>query len=99
MAYGTNFDVYLSTGSPVSRNEIEKVTLVRLGATTHGFDQNQRYMSLPVQIDISRPNALVVEAPANGTYAPPGYYMLFLISDDGAPSIAKYVRLFEAPSP
>ena len=52
VAYGTNFDVYLSTGSPVSRNEIEKVTLVRLGATTHGFDQNQRYMSLPVQIDI-----------------------------------------------
>ncbi|MCH8823628.1 MAG: DUF1929 domain-containing protein [Planctomycetes bacterium] len=25
--------------------------------------------------------------------APPGYYMLFLISDDGVPAVAKFVQL------
>ena len=38
-------------------------------------------------------STLTATAPPNGTYAPPGYYMLFVISDDGVPSIAKYVRL------
>lgn len=99
VAYGTSFSVVLSSASPVSRNEIAKVTLLRLGAGTHSFDMDQRYMSLPVQTDPARPNALIVEAPENGTFAPPGYYMLFLISVDDAPSIAKYVRLFEAPTP
>ncbi len=100
VAYGTSFNVALAIGSPVSRDEIAKVTLVRLSSVTHGFDMDQRYLSLPVQTDPGRPNGLVVEAPENGTFAPPGYYMLFLISDDGAPSErANYVRLYEALSP
>ena len=84
----------------MSRDDIEKVTLLRLASVTHGFDMDQRYLSLPFQTDPVRSNGLTVEAPENGTFAPPGYYMLFLISDDGAPSKrAKYVRLYEAPSP
>ncbi len=99
MPYVTSFSVALALGSPVSRDEIAKVTLVRLSSVTHGFDMDQRYLSLPVQIDPVRSNGLFVEAPENGTFAPPGFYMLFLISVDDAPSHAKYVRLCEAPAP
>ncbi|MEE9130905.1 MAG: galactose oxidase-like domain-containing protein [Phycisphaerales bacterium] len=52
-------------------------------------------MPLVFQVDSSQTNALIVEAPADGNIAPPGYYMLFLISDDGVPSVAEYVRLYD----
>ena len=96
--YGTSFSVILSGASEVPVEEIAKVTFLRLGSTTHGFDMDQRYLSLAVQLDASQENALIVEAPADANLAPPGYYMLFLISDDGVPSIAKYIRLYD-PSP
>ena len=90
--YGADFSVILSGASPVQVQAIDKVSFVRLGSTTHGFDMDQRYVRLDfVVIDTV---TLEVQAPANGNLAPPGYYMLFLISDDGVPSIAKYVRLF-----
>ncbi|MEE9130932.1 MAG: galactose oxidase-like domain-containing protein [Phycisphaerales bacterium] len=93
VSYGTNFSVMLSSGSPVPVEEIDKVSFLRLGSTTHSIDMDQRYVRLEFQVDTLQPNALIVEPPANASYAPPGYYMLFLISDDGVPSIAKYVRL------
>ena len=34
-----------------------------------------------------------MQAPPNGNVAPPGYYMLFLISSEGVPSVARFVRL------
>ena len=100
VAYGTSFSVVLSTGSPVPRNEIDKVALVRLGSVTHHIDMNQRYVPLEFSLTPGVLFSLTVEAPDNGTYAPPGYYMLFLISDDGAPSArAKYIRLYRGSSP
>lgn len=99
VAYDTSFSVILSGGSPVPREVIEKVSLVRLGSTTHGVDMDQRYVPLVFEIDDLSMNSLIVEAPADGSIAPLGYYMLFLISDTGAPSIAKYVQLYEPPSP
>ena len=91
--YGNLFKVILSSGSPVGAAQIGKVSFVRLGSTTHGFDMDQRYV--PLNFDVHDALGLEVKAPANGNLAPPGYYMLFLISDDGVPSIAKYVRLYE----
>ncbi len=91
--YGTDFSVILSGGSPVEATEIDKVSFVRLGSSTHGFDMDQRYASLVFEVvdDLT----LRVSSPADANLAPPGYYMLFLISDDGVPSIAKYVRLYD----
>ncbi len=70
---------------------IGKVSLVRLGAVTHRFDQNQRFVEL--QIVQQSGGGLRVAPPANGNIAPPGYYMLFLVSDAGVPSVASYVLL------
>jgi hypothetical protein len=35
---------------------------------------------------------LNIALPANGNEAPPGYYMLFLVNDEGVPSVAKWIR-------
>jgi hypothetical protein len=65
-------------------------TLVRLGSMTHSFDQNQRFVRLAFE---STSDGLTVTAPDNGSLAPPGYYMLFLVDVNGVPSVAKIVRL------
>ena len=40
---------------------------------------------------------LKVTAPPNGTEAPPGPYMLFVIGSNGVPSIAKMISSFDNP--
>ncbi len=72
---------------------------MRLACTRHWFDQNQRYAPLVFQVDqAAQAPTLIVEAPVNANLAPPGYYMLFPISDAGVPSVAKYVRLIPPPA-
>jgi hypothetical protein len=61
-----------------------------LGSTTHAFNMNQRYVPLAFS---AGSGSLSVTAPANATLAPPGYYMLFIIGTNGAPSVAAIVRL------
>ncbi len=76
--------------------DIRGACLIRPGAVTHGFDQNQRYVPLQIAGHAGSPKRLFLTAPANAFAAPPGYYLLFLTgSADGAdvPSIAKWVRL------
>jgi len=85
VGYGTNFQVTTPDAS-----NIAMVSLARLGAVTHSFNQDQRYLALGFQ-----PGAggLTVQAPANANLAPPGYYMLFVINGAGVPSVAAFVRL------
>lgn len=72
---------------------IANVNLLRLGSVTHEFDQNQRLV--PLAFEVSGATTLTVSTPIDGTVAPPGYYMLFIISDDGVPSMAEYAFLKE----
>jgi hypothetical protein len=85
LEYATDFIVV----TPDALN-IASVSLVRPGAATHGFDQDQRFVPLSFILD---GGDLRVQAPADGNLAPPGYYMLFVISQDGVPSVAEFVRL------
>jgi hypothetical protein len=85
LSYGALFAIM--TPSPGS---IAKVTLLRLGSVTHSFDQNQRFLSLDFT---SAPGELTVTAPASGNLAPPGDYLLFVVNDDGVPSLGRIVRL------
>ncbi len=92
--YGDTFSVALSQSSPVTAQQIGQVTLVRLASVTHSFDQNQRFVRLQFSVDDTF--QLSVTAPANSNLAPPGYYMLFVVSDaanGGVPSVARYVGL------
>jgi hypothetical protein len=86
LSYGKSFQVVSSDAA-----SIRKVSLVRLGATTHAFNENQRLQWLSVQ-QVS-PKALTILAPASANLAPPGYYMLFLLNANGVPSQGQIVRV------
>jgi hypothetical protein len=70
---------------------ISSVSLVRLMATTHHYDANQRLIWL--QIVTRSSNSLTVSAPINANTAPPGYYMIFILNGSGVPSVAKIIRI------
>jgi hypothetical protein len=83
--YGQGFTV----GTPNAAT-IAKVMLIRTGAVTHFFDQNTRYVPLTFT---QATGGLSETAPANGNQTPPGYYMLFLVDNNGVPSVAPLVQV------
>jgi chitodextrinase len=86
--YGANTFI----GTPEA-SSIKRVSLIRTGSVTHAFDENARALSLDFTQSVG---GIDVKMPANGNYAPPGYYMLFVVDDKGVPSVASFVR-FPAP--
>jgi hypothetical protein len=78
----------VSVATPDAAN-IAKVALIRTGAVTHFFDENERYLPLSFQRGT---NALTVTTPASAYLAPPGYYMLFIVNNAGVPSVAPFVH-------
>lgn len=74
---------------------VRGASLIRPGMTTHGFDQNQRYLPLtPTQA--SSPSRILIPPPATSGDAPPGDYLVFVTgSSDGAdvPSVATWVSV------
>jgi hypothetical protein len=70
---------------------LTKVALVALGSVTHAFNMTQRYVSLELQTRTD--SSLVVASPDNANLAPPGFYLLFVLNQDGVPSLGKIVRL------
>jgi hypothetical protein len=72
------------------------VNLLKLGSVTHQFDVSQLFVPLTaVWQDPWQGNMplLTVVAPTDPRTAPPGYYMLVVLSDEGEPSNTQYVRL------
>lgn len=71
--------------------EIAKVVLVRPGSITHHTDMDARYVELPI---ISQtPTEVSFLSPLDSKHAPRGFYMLFLVTTDGVPSVAVWVWL------
>ena len=86
MGYGADFVV-----STPDAGQINSVALLRPCAMTHHTDAGQRYIKVPI---VSRaPNSITVRAPADGNIAPPGFYMLFLLTASGVPSEAGFIRV------
>jgi galactose oxidase len=83
--YGHAFSV--GTATPSS---IRSVVLIRPGASTHAFTQDQRYVPLTFS---AGSNNLTANPPANANLAPPGHYMLFILDALGVPSLAAWVEL------
>jgi len=91
VGYGSSFTV-----ATPDADEIAKVSLVRLGSTTHSFDMNQRFQWLSFS---SAAGALTVSAPSNRNHAPPGHYMVFIVDQAGVPSVARIVRIGSGSEP
>jgi Domain of unknown function (DUF1929)/Concanavalin A-like lectin/glucanases superfamily len=75
---------------------VKWASLVRSGVATHSFNTNQRLVDLPIA---SQSGGVVeVEVTREPNIAPPGWYMLFLVDDQGIPSVAKWIHLQAAPA-
>ncbi|HEX7248068.1 MAG TPA: galactose oxidase early set domain-containing protein, partial [Actinomycetota bacterium] len=70
--------------------DIAEVVLVRPSTVTHGVNFDQRSVPLAFSAGAS---GLEVGAPASSAHAPPGWYMMFLVDDQGVPSVASWVRV------
>jgi hypothetical protein len=85
IAYGSPFFLGTPDGATIA-----SVALIRTGAVTHFFDQNERRVPLTFT---QTSGGLTVTGPANANLAPPGYYMLFIVNSAGVPSIAPFVQV------
>ncbi|PXW80511.1 glyoxal oxidase-like protein [Nitrosomonas sp. Nm84] len=79
------------TFSIEATDNIAKVTLARIGATTHAFNNETRFFSLPASSADSK--IVTVRSPASAKVAPPGFYMLFVWNAGGIPSVAKIIQI------
>jgi hypothetical protein len=85
ITYGSSFEIFTPDAAAVT-----EVNLLRPGASTHAYNMSQLFVPLSFTSSADR---VTVAAPTTGYQAPPGYYMLFLISDEGVPSVSAWVQL------
>lgn len=74
-----------------SASAITSVVLIRQGSTTHQTNSDQRLVGLAIVRVVGE--TLEVQMPPTGGYAPPGYYMLFVVDRLGVPSVAHWIRV------
>jgi hypothetical protein len=86
IGYGEVFSVGSSTPT-----EVSKAVLIAPTTSTHAVNTSQRYVEL--QITNRSRTRLALQSPATAAGATPGYYMLFLLNDQGVPSMAQWVQL------
>jgi hypothetical protein len=90
--YGTGFELQ-------SSDKIKSVVLIRMGPVTHNWDWGNRYVRLAFDESEAEDEEggklreLHVQSPALPALAIPGYYMLFVVNEEGVPSVAKLVHL------
>jgi hypothetical protein len=80
---------------------VGKVVLMRPGSLTHHADMDQRYIELPFDTQGTADSVTITAPSGPPTFprppgylpAPRGYYMMFLVSSSGVPSVAQFVQL------
>jgi len=69
---------------------ISRVSFIKTGSITHSVNMDQRQIQLP----FSANGALLdVQLPSRAGDLPPGYYLLFVLNDQGVPSVARTIRV------
>ncbi|HEX5576394.1 MAG TPA: PKD domain-containing protein [Gemmatimonadales bacterium] len=76
--------------------DIDKVSLIRMGSTTHAFDANQRFEWLSFT---RSGGALTIQAPDNRNRTPPGYYLLFILNGAKVPSKGRIIQVGSTSEP
>ena len=84
MQYDTQYEITTDSAN------ITRVSLIRMSSTTHNNNMDQRCLFLNI---IDNSATLKIQSPKDGSWAPPGYYLLFVVDDHGIPSIGKSVRV------
>ena len=70
--------------------QIKSVSLIRLSSATHAANFSQRFVPLSFEVVGGE---LRVESPVDTNLAPSGFYMLFIVNNNGTPSLAKMVKV------
>ena len=83
--YSATFEI--GTAQP---QHIATVSLIRLSSVTHSFNASQRINFLPFQVT---GGTLTATAPPNANVCPPGHYMLFIVDQQGVPSVAEIIQV------
>jgi hypothetical protein len=86
IAYGANFTINTPQAAAIT-----EVVLMRPGAVTHAFNMAQRYIGCAIVSAAG--NSVQATAPPNGNVAPPGHYLLFVVTGDRVPSEGVWIRL------
>lgn len=84
--YGEQFQVQMANGMSVA-----SAALIRPSAVTHTNDMDQRHVELQMVDQVAE--SVILRAPRDATIAPPGYYMLFILTAREVPSVAAFVRI------
>ncbi|MEM9483527.1 MAG: galactose oxidase early set domain-containing protein [Cyanobacteria bacterium P01_F01_bin.116] len=84
--YGESIDITIGNDMPIT-----KFNLVRMSAITHGVNTGQRFLAVDF-VDNDNDN-YTLTTPENSNVAPPGYYMLFAMNDQGVPSEAQLIQI------
>ena len=88
VTYGQTFFVSTPDGASITN-----VNWIRLSASTHAFNMNQRINRLSFS---TTTGGLNVTAPTSSNLCPPGHYLLFILNGSGIPSHAKTVQILPA---
>jgi glycosyltransferase involved in cell wall biosynthesis len=72
---------------------IRSAALIRTSSVTHAFNADQRYVGLAIEGRST--GQLTVASPPDTRVAPPGHYLLFIIDQNGVPSVGRFVRVME----
>jgi hypothetical protein len=89
---GKTFSLRTATGG--GSGGVSRVTLVKTGSVTHGWNLDQRFIELTFTSTPTTDGALLaVNSPARPGEATPGYYMLFVFDSAGVPSEARILRM------
>jgi hypothetical protein len=71
--------------------DITKVSLIRQSSCTHHYNTDQRLIWLQVESKAS--SSVTVKAPINDKLAPPGMYLIHVLSEAGVPSTGKFIKM------
>ncbi|GGO84762.1 galactose oxidase early set domain-containing protein [Wenjunlia tyrosinilytica] len=84
------------TVSTSSARDVKRAVLLAPTTATHSVNTSQRHIELRIKNVGS--GQLELQAPPSSAAAPPGYYMLFLLNEEGVPSVAKWLSFGPARS-
>lgn len=73
-------------------DRVRQLVLLRPGAATHAFNQDQHYVPLTFAHDPGT-QELVARSPEHFNIAPVGWYMLFAVDQDSVPSLGRWIHI------
>ena len=77
----------VNTNSPVTR-----MSLIRIGSTTHTVDTDQRRVAFDTLTTVGT-NSYQIVIPSDQGKAVPGYWMLFALNSAGVPSVGQIIQI------